>query len=598
MSIKPIWLSTRELVEAALGYVKADLVIRNGVLINVYTGELLEGYNIAIKYGRIVHIGKKVKHLIGHYTKVIDVKGRYISPGFLDGHVHIESSMLLPVEFAKAVLPHGTTTVFADPHEIANVLGVKGIKLILDNSRNLPLKVYITLPSCVPASFPEFETSGAEIKPKDIEDMFNWERVVALGEMMNYPGVLKGDEKVHKEIMITLMKGRVVEGHYADPQLEEKLSAYIASGISSCHESTRKIDGLERVRRGMWTMIREGSAWHDLKEVIKAVTETKIDRRRFILVTDDRHPEDLIHEGHIDHVVRRAIEEGVDPISAIQMVTLNTAEHFKMDLELGGLAPGRYADILILRDLSKVDIETVIANGDIVARDGKLIIDIESKPIPEWAKKTMNTFKERFSPEDFKIRADIKDGKVKAHIIKVFEAKVNTKHLILDINIKNHEVKSDPKRDIAKVAVIERHHKTRNIGIGLVTGFGFKEGAIASTVAHDSHNLLVAGVNEEDMAYAVNKLIEVGGGMIVVRNGEILGLVKLRVAGLMSDENVYKVSNNVKKLKDGWSIIGSRMVSPFMTISLISLSVLPEIRLTDKGLIDTIEFKKINLLEY
>lgn len=597
MSLKPIWESTKELVDAALGRVKADLVVRNGVLVNVYTGELLDGYNIAVKSDRIVHIGKKIDHVIGDDTLVIDADGKFLVPGFLDGHVHIESSMLLPVEFAKAVLPHGTTAVFADPHEIANVLGLEGIKIMIDNSRGLPLKVYITIPSCVPASFPEFETSGAEIGPKEVEEVLGWERVVALGEMMNYPGVLMGDDKVHGEIQVTLKHGRVVEGHYADPELEEKLSAYAAAGITSCHESTRKIDGLERVRRGMWAMIREGSAWHDLKEVIRGVTETRVDRRRFILVTDDRHPEDLIHEGHIDHVVRRAIEEGVDPVSAIQMVTLNTAEHFKMDLDLGGLAPGRYGDILIIKDLSRVEIDTVIANGEVVAREGKLLVDIPSRPVPEWAKKTVNVVKNVFNASDFRIKAPVESGSVKAHVIKVFEAKVFTKHLVVDVDVVDGEVKPDVSRDLAKAAVIERHHKTGNMGLGLVTGFGFKAGAIASTVAHDSHNLLVAGVDEEDMAFAVNKLIEVGGGMIVVRNKEVLGLVELPVAGLMSDEDVYTVSEKVERLKKGWSMISREMVSPFMTMSLISLSVLPELRLTDKGLIDTLEFKKIDLFK-
>jgi len=597
MPLKPLWSLIGDLVDVALGRVKADLVIRNGVLLSVYTGELLDGYNVAVKYGRIIHIGRRIDHLIGDKTYVIDADGMFLIPGFLDGHVHIESSMLMPVEFARAVLPHGTTSVFADPHEIANVLGLRGIKLMIDNSRDLPLKVFITVPSCVPASSPEFETSGAEIGPKEVEEVLKWERVVGLGEMMNYPGVLMGDDKVLGEIQATLKSGKVVEGHYADPVLEERLSAYIASGISSCHESVRKIDGLERVRRGIWTMIREGSAWHDLKEVIRGVTETRIDRRRFILVTDDRHPGDLIREGHIDHVVRRAIEEGVDPISAIQMVTINTAEHFKMDLELGGIAPGKYADILIVKDLSRMEIDTVIANGEVVARDGRLIVNIPYRDIPEWAGKTMNVSRERFNDSDFIIKAPVREGTVKAHVIKVYEAKVFTKHLIIDVPIVNGEVKTDIEHDIAKVAVIERHHGTGNMGIGLVTGFGFKEGAIASTVAHDSHNLLIAGMNEDDMAYAANKLIETGGGMIVVSGGKVLGLVELEVAGLMSREDVYTVSEKVEKLNNAWRMISREMISPFMTMSLISLSVLPELRLTDKGLIDTIEFKRISLLK-
>ncbi len=590
-----LWEVTKELVATALGRIKADLVIKNGTLVNVYTGELIENINVAVKGNRIAHIGSKIDHVIGDNTKVIDAKGNYLVPGFLDGHVHIESSMLLPSEFAKAVLPHGTTAVFADPHEIANVLGLKGIKLMLEDSKNLPLKVYIAIPSCVPASFPEFETAGASIGPKEVEEVLQWENVVALAEMMNYPGVLMGDDKVHGEIQVTLKHGKVVEGHYADPELDEKLSAYIAAGITSCHESTRRIDALERARRGIWAMIREGSAWHDLEEVIKAVTERRIDTRRIILVTDDRHPEDILVEGHIDHVVRRAIQEGVDPITAIQMVTVNTAEHYKVDLDVGGIAPAKFADILIVEDLAKVKISTVIANGKVVAKDGKLIVDIKRKEVPEWATKTMNV-KRKLTPEDFVIKAPIKEGTVKAHVVQVIEAKVTTKHLIEEIPVVNYELKPRIEDDIAKAAVIERHHASGDMGIGLVKGFGFKEGAIASTVAHDSHNLLVAGVNEEDMAFAANKLIDVGGGMIVVRNQEILGLVELPVAGLMSTEDVETVSEKVRKLAEGWRQIGRKMVSPFMTMALLSLSVLPELRITDQGIIDTLKFQKIPLI--
>ena len=590
-----LWEITKELVATALGKIKADLVIKNGTLVNVYTGELVENVNVAVKGDRIAHIGNKIDHVIGDHTEVIDAKGNYLVPGFLDGHVHIESSMLLPSEFAKAVLPHGTTAVFADPHEIANVLGLKGIKLMLEDSKDLPLKVYIAIPSCVPASFPEFETAGASIGPKEVEEVLQWENVVALAEMMNYPGVLMGDDKVHGEIQVTLKHGKVVEGHYADPELDEKLSAYIAAGITSCHESTRRIDALERARRGIWAMIREGSAWHDLEEVIKAVTERRIDTRRIILVTDDRHPEDILVEGHIDHVVRRAIQEGVDPITAIQMVTVNTAEHYKVDLDVGGIAPAKFADILIVEDLAKVKISTVIANGKVVAKDGKLVVDIKRKEVPEWATKTMNV-KRKLTPEDFVIKAPIKEGTVKAHVVQVIEAKVTTKHLIEEIPVVNYELKPRIEDDIAKAAVIERHHASGDMGIGLVKGFGFKEGAIASTVAHDSHNLLVAGVDEEDMAFAANKLIDVGGGMIVVRNQEILGLVELPVAGLMSTEDVETVSEKVRKLAEGWRQIGRKMVSPFMTMALLSLSVLPELRITDQGIIDTLKFQKIPLI--
>lgn len=590
-----LWEISKDLIATALGEVKADIVIKNGRLVNVYTGEILDGMNVAIKHDRVAHIGKKIEHTIGENTTVIDVKENFIVPGFLDGHVHIESSMLMPSEFAKAVLPHGTTAVFADPHEIANVLGLKGIRLMLDDAKDTPLKVYITIPSCVPASIPEFETSGAEIGPKEVEEVLKWEGVIALGEMMNYPGVWMRSEKVIGEINATLKENKVVEGHYADPYLEEKLSAYIAAGITSSHESTRKIDGLEKTRRGMYVMIREGSAWHDLAEVVKIVTESRIDTRRVCLVTDDRHPEDLIKQGHMDHVVRRAIEEGVDPVTAIQMATLNTAEHFKVDSDIGGVAPGLFADILIIRDLEKIDITYVFSDGKIIAKDGKLTLDIKRPSVPDWAKKTMNV-REKITPDHFKIKVDKKEGFVKAHVVGIIEAKVGTKHLIEEIPVKNGFLRPKIEDDIVKAAVFERHKRTGNYGVGFVKGFGFKEGAVGSTVAHDSHNLLVAGTNDEDMAFAANKLIEVGGGMIVVSKKEVLGLVKLPIAGLMSDLSVEEVSEQVRQLDKAWQQIGKSMVSPFMTMALLSLSVLPELRITDKGIIDTLKFEKIPLI--
>ena len=595
--LSKLWEVGKLLVDTALGRVKADLVIKNGVLVDVYTGEIIESINVAVKGDRIAHIGNKIEHTIGPETKVINANGAYLVPGFLDGHVHIESSMLLPTEFARAVLPHGTTAVFADPHEIANVLGVKGIKLMLENSEGLPLKVYIAIPSCVPASSPEFETSGASIGPKEVEECLNWDRIVGLAEVMNYPGVLMCDDKMHGEIQVTLKSGKVVEGHYASPELDEKLSAFIACGISSCHESVRRIDALERARRGMWAMIREGSAWRDLHEVIKAVTEYKIDTRRIVLVTDDRHVDDIIYEGHMDFVVRRAIEEGVDPVRAIQMATINTAEHYKVDMDVGGIAPGKYADILLIDDLSKINIKTVVADGEVVVKDGKLLVDIARKEVPDWALKTMNVAR-KLEPKDFIVKAPIKEGKVKIHIMEVIEAKVTTKHIVEEVEVKNGVIEANIEKDLAKVAVVERHHKTGNIGLGFVRGFGFKAGALASTVAHDSHNLIVIGVNDEDMAFAANKLIDIGGGMIIVKNKNVLGLVELPVAGLMSLDKAEIVAEKVKGLSKAWNQIAREMISPFMTISLLSLSVLPEIRVTDKGVIDTINFKKIPLIEH
>jgi len=589
-----LWEIGKFLIGVAQGHIKADLVVRDVKLVNVYTGEIIDGINIAVYRDRIAHVGTKIEHTIGSKTKVINARGLYAVPGFLDGHVHIESSMLLPTEFAKAVLPHGTTSVFADPHEIANVLGVRGIKLMLNISNDLPLRVFIAIPSCVPASSPEFETAGASIEPRDVGRCLRWDRVIGLAEVMNYPGVLACDEKMLDEITITLRAGKVVEGHYASPELDEKLSAYIACGISSCHEAIRRIDALERARRGMWAMVREGSAWRDLHEVIKAVTEYKIDSRRIVLITDDRHVDDIIYEGHMDFVVRRTIEEGVDPIKAIQMATINTAEHYNVDMDLGGIAPGKYADMLIINDLSKIDIKLVIAGGRVVVRDGKLLVSIKRPKIPKWALNTINT--NFVGPDDFKIRAPESKDIVDINVAEVIEGKVITKHVIERVKVTNGLVNADAERDLAKVAVIERHHKTGNIGLGFVKGFGFKAGAVASTVAHDSHNLIVVGVNDEDMAFAANELIKIGGGIIVVKNREVLGLVELPVAGLMSLDSADVVASKVKGLQEAWVKVAREMISPFMTLSLLSLSVLPELRITDKGVIDTVNFRRIPLI--
>ncbi len=588
-----LWEVERSLVDVAMGRVKADLVIKKGTLVNVFTKELIEGVDIAIKGDRIALVGR-ADHTIGPETLVIDAEGKYLSPGFLDGHVHIESSMVTVTQFARAVLPRGTTAVFIDPHEIANVLGLEGVKLMLEEAKGLPMKVYVSVPSCVPASFPEFETAGAEIGPAEVEEAMRWEGVVALGEVMNYPGVIYGDEKMHGEIQASLKHGKVVEGHWAGP-IGSELSAYAASGVSSSHESTTKEMGLAKARLGMYTMVREGSAWKDLADVIKIITEEMIDARRVCLVTDDRHPEDLISEGHIDHVIRRAIEEGVDPITAIQMATINTAEHFNQDQDIGSVSPGKFGDVLILDDLKSVEISVVIADGKVVAKEGKLIEELKPPTYPSFAKNTVRV-KKRPTYSDLEIKAPIDEGSVKVHVIGVLEGKVNTKHLVEELEVREGKIIPDPERDLAKVAVIERHKLTGNIGKGFVKGFGFRKGAVASTVAHDSHNLLVVGTNDKDMAVAANKLIDIGGGMIAILEGSVIGLVELPIAGIMSDRPIEDVAEKVEELEKAWRDLGCEMASPFMTMSLLALSVLPELRITDKGLIDTVEFKKIDLI--
>jgi len=580
------------LIDTALGKEKADLVLKNCSIIDVYSGEIIEKSSIAVKGDRIVLIGN-VEHCIGENTLTFDLNGRYVAPGFIDAHVHIESSMLTPSQFARAVLPRGTTCIFADPHEIANVLGVEGVKLFLDEAKNLPLKVLICAPSCVPAVGGEFETAGAYIGPKEIEELLLMNGVVALAEMMNYPGVLFRDKEVLEKIRISHRLGKPVDGH-APGLLDENLCAYISAGITSCHESTTELEGVQKLRLGMYLMIREGSAWKDLAEVIKAVTKHGLNHRRAILVTDDRHPSDLIREGHIDHVVRRAIEEGLDPVAAIQMATLNPAERYGLDLHIGGIAPPRYADFVILSDLEKVHVDMVFADGKLVAKDGKLMVDVPRFEYPDWAKKTVK-IKETISAGMFVIKAPIEEGVVKTRVIGVIEGKATTKHLIVDVNVKDWKINVSTDEDLVKIAVIDRHKASGSMGLGLVKGFGIKQGGIASTIAHDSHNLIVLGVNENDMALAANKVVNSNGGMAIAKDGKIIASVELPIAGIITDENFENLCIKVEKFEEAWKEIGCTIRSPFMTMSLLALPVIPELRITDKGLIDVVKFQKVSL---
>ncbi|MEM1986095.1 MAG: adenine deaminase [Nitrososphaeria archaeon] len=578
------------LIDVAMGRLKADIVLKNANLVNVCTGEIIEA-DVAIKGERIAFVGE-ASHTIGDTTKVFDLNGKYVCPGFLDGHVHVESAMVTISQFARGVLPHGTTGVFIDPHEIANVLGVDGVKIMIDEGQHVPLRVYVTVPSCVPASFPEFETAGAEIGPKEVEELMKYKNVVALGEMMNYPGIIYKDKKMLDEVKVTLKNGKVVEGHFYGNIME--LNAYISAGISSSHESTSKEIGLAKARLGMYVMIREGSAWKDLKEVIKIVTEERIDSRRVCLVSDDRHPDDIVYEGHLDHILNRAIEEGVDPVKAIQMVTINTAEHFNVDNEIGIIAPGKLADILVLDNINPLKVSMTFVGGKLIAKDGNMLEKVSEYSYPLHVKETVK-LKRPLTPNDFKIYAPYDTEKIKVNVIEVIEGSVLTRKHILEVPVINNEIIQNLDRDILKVATIERHKGSGEIGIGLVTGFKFKSGAVASTVAHDSHNLLVVGTNDKDMAYACNKLAEVGGGMIAVDKENVLALVKLPIAGLISDQPIENVCAQVKSLSDAWKKLGCTMINPFMTMSLLALSVLPEIRITNKGLIDTVNFKKINI---
>ena len=590
---KELWEVTRTLVNAAMGREKADVVVRGGRLVNVHTAEIQEGVDVAIKAGRVVLVGR-VDHTVGEATRIMDATGYYLLPGLVEGHVHIESSMITPTQFARAVVPQGTTTVFIDNHELANVLGMGGVKQMMEEARSLPLRIYLAVPSCVPA-LPGFEDAGAVIGPAEIEEAMRWDHVAGLGEMMNMPGVLAADETVHAMLRATLKAGKVVTGHYSIPEIEQGLQAFIASGISSCHESTRKEDALAKLRLGMYVMLREGSAWHDLKDTIRAITETDIDSRHAMMVTDDTHPDTLINVGHMNHVVRRAVEEGLEPVRAIQMATINVAEYFHLGHDLGSISPGKCADIIFVRDLDEMQVDKVLVDGLLVAEGGRLLVELPQFAYPASALHSVRLARP-LTEEDFVIQAPGGAGRVTVRVIEVLGGQVVTRHLQVERPVVDGSVAASPNDDLSKVASVERHRATGQIGLGFVKGFHLQAGAVASTVAHDSHNLLIVGTNDADMAVAGNNLAEIGGGMVAVRDGEVLALVSLPIGGLMSQEPVEVVNEQVQALAQAWKELGCDLVSPFMTMSILALPVIPELRITNRGLVDTVEFTPVQIV--
>lgn len=587
----PLEEITMELSDVAMGRRPADLVIKNGRLVNVNTHEIQDGVDVAVYRERIALVGD-ASACIGDNTRMIDATGYYVSPGFMDGHIHVESSMLTVSQYGHTVVPHGTTAIFMDPHEIANVLGLEGVKLMMDEADQIPLRVYATVPSCVPAA-PGFEDAGAVIGPDEIAEAMAWEGIAGLGELMNFPGVVNSVPEVHKEIEATLLAGKPVTGHFSIPETGAMLNAYAAAGIRSCHESVRPEDVLAKMRLGMYAKIREGSAWHDLKSVIRAITERRISSRFAVLVSDDIHPDTLIKLGHMDHIVKRAIEEGVNPITAIRMVTLNTAECFMMSKDFGSISPSKVADILLIGDLTRMEVGKVIIGGRLVAEDGKMIRDQAPVTYPDWSKHTVNIGK-TLTRKDFILAAEGESATVR--VMEIEEAKVGTTHGTAVIKVVDGNLSADVSQDIAKVALFERHKATGTRGLGFTAGFGLKSGAAASTVAHDSHNLLIVGMNEDDMAFAGNELVKAGGGMIVVREGKVLALLPLPVAGLLTDRPVREVQQMVEKLDGAWKALGCGLVSPFMTMALLGLPVLPELRISNRGLVDTLAFEFVDVI--
>ena len=587
---------TRSLIDAAMGRQKADLVLLKGTWACVQSGEFVLGTDVAIKDGRIAYVGPDAAHTIGKATHVIEAGGRYLVPGLLDGHMHVESGMLTVTEFVHAVLPHGTTGMFIDPHEIANVFGLKGVQLMADESANQPVHVWVQVPSCVPSAA-GFETPGAELSAEDVSEALRWPGVIGLGEMMNFPGVANGDEKMLAEMDATRRVGKVIGGHYATPDLGPAFHAYVAGGPEDDHEGTRPEDAVARVRQGMKAMLRYSSAWHDVAEGIKAITEFRLDPRHFILCSDDCHASTLVNEGHMDRVLRHAIQQGLAPMTALQMATINTAEHFGVSREVGLIAPGRWADILLVNDLNDFHAGLVILRGEVAVEDGKLLVDLPKVEYPDWVTHSVH-LKRPMVAQDFRIPVDGSMTRARANVIGVLENQAPNRHMHLDVVVSRGEVCTDLERDLAKAVVVERHHNSGRIQVGLVSGFGFDSPcAIASTVAHDCHQMVIVGTDEKDMALAANTLAEVGGGQVVVRNGQVIGLVELAIGGLMSTETAGKVAEKANTILSGFRTCGCQLNNPNMQLSLMALVVIPELRLSDKGLVDSTNFTFLPVIE-
>ncbi|SON55098.1 Adenine deaminase [Hartmannibacter diazotrophicus] len=595
MSQFPAWSDVApRLVDVATGRSPADMVIRGGRWVNVHSGEIIAGTDVAIAAGRFAAIAPDLSYCIGENTKIVEAGGRYMVPGLCDAHMHVESGMVTVTEFARAVIPHGTTSMFIDPHEIANVLGLAGVKLMHDEAMTLPVNIFVQMPSCVPSA-PGLENAGASLGPKEVAEAMGWPGIIGLGEMMNFPGVAAADDKMLGEIAETMKAAKTVGGHYASLDLGRDFMGYVAGGPADDHEGTRLIDAVTRVRLGMRAMLRLGSAWYDVATQVKAITEMGLDSRNFILCTDDSHSGTLVHDGHMNRVVRHAIAQGLKPITAIQMATINTASHFGLERELGSITPGRRADMVLTSDLIALPIETVIARGDILAEKGSLIAEIEPYAYPAEAKATVRMGR-KLEAGDFDIQAPEGASEVTARVIGVVENQAPTKALTATLKVEDGLVAMDRAGDVCQIALVERHRATGEVVNGFVSGFGYMaDCAMASTVAHDSHHMIVVGTSKADMALAANRLGEVGGGVVVFKDGKEIALVELPIAGLMSDERAEIVAAKAAGMVKAMEDCGCTLNNAYMQHSLLALVVIPELRISDLGIVDVTKFEKVPL---
>lgn len=569
----------RRRIQVARGEVPADLLLRNAQLVNVCSGECYLA-DVALFEGRVAGVSAPGGDYRGREER--DLEGRWLAPGLIDGHMHIESTMLVLAEFARLVVPRGVTAVMLDPHEFANVLGVAGIRYVLEMGRNLPLSAYIMLSSCVPAS--SFETPFKTLLAEDLAPLLQEERVLGLAEMMNMPGVLQGDEQVLAKIEATLRHGLVVDGHA--PGLKGRdLCAYAAAGIQSDHECTTIEEARERIRLGMWLMIREGSAARNLDALLPLVQE--LHPPRVFFVTDDRDPQDLTSRGHIDSMVRRAIELGLDPVEAIRLASYNAAQYFRL-FDRGAIAPGFVADLVVLDDLRTFRVESVYKDGNLVARDGQLLTELTRQAAQNI---TDTVHIGTITPDMLRIPA--RAGLVE--VIGIEPGQITTRHLQEEAPVQMGEIVADPQRDLLKLVVVERHHASGRVGLGLVKGFGLRRGAIASSVAHDAHNIVIAGADDADIIKAAYALQEIGGGFVCVVDGEIRASVPLPYGGLISPLPVSELVQQLHGIDAAAAELGCTLEHPCMTLSFLSLSVIPALKLTDQGIIDVETFSLLPL---
>jgi adenine deaminase len=569
-------MDLRKLISVARGETPADLLFKNARIVNTFIGET-EQANVAICGDRIAGIGD-----YDGAKETIDLQGQFLAPGFINGHTHIESSMLHPARYAEAVVPRGTLAVVTDLHEIANVCGLQGVEFVTGWAQRLPLDMLFMAPSCVPAT--QLETSGARISFEEIEKLLTHPNVIGLGEVMNYSGVLSGEERVLNKISAS--KGRVIDGH-APGLAGQELNAYLSAGIGSEHEATTREEGMEKLRRGMYLMIREGSSEKNMDALLPLVTDNTY--KRCFFVVDDLDCSDLLREGDIDAVVRKAIDRGLEPVRAIQMATINTAEYFRL-YDRGGIGPGYTANLITITDLATLEIDRVFYQGKLVARQGKPLF-----PLPPVTLELTDTVRiKHLIAESLSLQAKRSDLSEESYpVIEIIPGQIITRKTVEKMKVVDGTVMPDLERDILKLVVVERHEASGNIGVGLVKGFGLKKGALASSVAHDSHNIIAVGTNDFDIVKAIEEINRLQGGLVVCANLEVLASLSLPVAGLLSPEPLDVVVSQHEVLERTAASLGNLPPAPFAILSFLALPVIPELRLTDLGLVDVNEFRLI-----